>query len=67
MQNELDKVMLKTDGYNPIKTLEVYTESVRFRESEKSRVFIKVTKTKTVAAYGQLIDVLFGTGEFPIS
>ena len=30
-------------------------------------LFIKVTKTKTVAAYGQLIDVLFGTGQFPIS
>ena len=45
----------------------LYGKRVRFRESEKSRVFIKVTKTKTVAAYGQLIDVLFGTGEFPIS
>tara|TARA_R100000353_G_scaffold171488_1_gene135917 strand:- start:52 stop:2259 length:2208 start_codon:yes stop_codon:yes gene_type:complete len=45
----------------------LYGKRVRFRESEKSRVFIKVTKTKTVAAYGQLIDVLFGTGQFPIS
>jgi len=45
----------------------LYGKNVKFRESEKSRVFIKVTKTKTVAAYGQLIDVLFGTGEFPIS
>jgi hypothetical protein len=45
----------------------LYGKKVRFRESEKSRVFIKVTKTKTVAAYGQLIDVLFGTGQFPIS
>jgi hypothetical protein len=45
----------------------LYGKRVRFRESEKSRVFIKVTKTKTVAAYGQLIDVLFGTGSFPIS
>tara|TARA_B100000900_G_scaffold130799_1_gene110651 strand:- start:2861 stop:5068 length:2208 start_codon:yes stop_codon:yes gene_type:complete len=45
----------------------LYGKRVKFRESEKSRVFIKVTKTKTVAAYGQLIDVLFGTGEFPIS
>ena len=45
----------------------LYGKRVRFRDSEKSRVFIKVTKTKTVAAYGQLIDVLFGTGQFPIS
>ena len=44
-----------------------YGKKVRFRESEKSRVFIKVTKTKTIAAFGQLIDVLFGTGQFPIS
>ena len=45
----------------------LYGANVKFRESEKSRVFIKVTKTKTVAAYGQLIDVLFGTGQFPIA
>ena len=44
-----------------------YGRRVRFRESEKSRVFIKVTKTKTVAAYGQLVDVLFGSGQFPLS
>ena len=44
-----------------------YGKKVRFRESEKSRVFIKVTKTKTIAAFGQLIDVLFGTGQFPIA
>jgi len=44
----------------------LYPKNVRFRESEKSRVFIKVTKTKVLAAYGQLIDVIFGTGKFPI-
>ena len=44
-----------------------YGTKVRFREYEKSRVFIKVTKTKTIAAFGQLIDVLFGTGQFPIA
>ena len=44
-----------------------YGKKVRFRESEKSRVFIKVTKTKTIAAFGQLIDLLFGTGQFPIA
>ena len=44
-----------------------YGRRVRFRESEKSRVFIKVTKTKTIAAYGQLVDVLFGSGQFPLS
>ena len=59
---------MKIDGFHLIRTLEGYTVNVfSFRESEKSRVFVKVTKTKTVAAFGQLIDVLFGTGSFPIS
>ena len=44
-----------------------YYKNVRFREHEKSRVFVKVTKTKVLAAYGQLIDVLFSANKFPIS
>ena len=44
----------------------IYPKNVQFRESEKSRVFVKITKTKVLAAYGQLIDVIFGTGKFPI-
>ena len=44
----------------------LYPKNVRFRESEKSKVFIKVTKTKVLAAFGQLVDVIFGTGQFPI-
>ena len=35
-------------------------------ESEKSRVFVKVTKTKVLAAFGQLVDVIFGGNKFPI-
>ena len=44
----------------------LYNKSVKFRESEKSRIFVKVTKTKVLAAFGQLVDVMFGTGKFPI-
>ena len=44
----------------------LYSKGVKFRSSEKSRVFIKVTKTKVLAAFGQLVDVIFGTGKFPI-
>ena len=44
----------------------LYGKGVSFRESEKSKVFIKVTKTKVLAAFGQLVDVIFGTGQFPI-
>ena len=44
----------------------LYGKNVKFRESEKSRVFVKVTKTKVLAAYGQLVDVVFGANKFPI-
>ena len=44
-----------------------YYKNVHFREHEKSRVFVKVTKTKVLAAYGQLVDVLFSANKFPIS
>lgn len=45
----------------------IYGPEVQFTEAEKSRVFIKVTKTKTLAAYGQIVDVLFANNTFPIS
>jgi len=45
----------------------LYGPDVQFTESEKSRVFIKVTKTKTLAAYGQIVDVLFANNKFPLS
>ena len=45
----------------------IYGPEVQFTETEKSRVFIKVTKTKTLAAYGQIVDVLFSNNSFPIS
>ena len=44
----------------------LYNKDVKFRESEKSRVFVKVTKTKVLAAFGQLVDVIFGANKFPI-
>ena len=44
----------------------IYGSDMAFRDSEKSRVFVKVTKTKVLAAYGQLIEVLFSQGKFPI-
>ena len=44
----------------------LYDTSVRFRESEKSRVFVKIPKTKTLAAYGQIMEVISAGGKFPI-
>ena len=45
----------------------LYGPDVQFTATEKSRVFVKVTKTKVLAAYGQIVDVLFGSHKFPIS
>ena len=45
----------------------LYGPDVQFTESEKSRVFIKVTKTKTLAAYGQIVEVLFANNKFPLT
>jgi hypothetical protein len=45
----------------------IYGPDVQFSAAEKSRVFIKVTKTKTLAAYGQITDVLFANNTFPLS
>ena len=45
----------------------LYGPDVQFTSSEKSRVFVKVTKTKTLAAYGQIVDVLFGNNKFPLT
>ena len=45
----------------------LYGTDVQFTDTEKSRIFVKVTKTKTLAAYGQIVDVLFGNNKFPLS
>lgn len=43
-----------------------YAPEVAFLETERSRAFIKITKTKVLAAYGQVMDVLFASNKFPI-
>jgi len=45
----------------------LYGKNVKFKENEKSRVFVKITKTKVLAAYGQLVDVVFAGNKFPIT
>lgn len=45
----------------------LYGDEMKFTSTEKSKVFVKVTKTKVLAAYGQIVEVLFGSGTFPIS
>jgi hypothetical protein len=44
----------------------LYGPEMTFRDNEKSKVFVKITKTKVLASFGQIIEVLFGSGQFPI-
>lgn len=41
--------------------------STQYRSNERSQVFLKITKTKVLAAYGQIVDILFANTRFPIS
>jgi hypothetical protein len=44
----------------------LYGKHIKFRESEKSRIFVKATKTKVLAGYGQVIDIVLNGERFPI-
>lgn len=44
----------------------LYDQQVQFTSREKSQAFIKITKTKVLAAYAQILEVLFAGGKFPI-
>ena len=44
----------------------IYGPDVQFTSTERSQVFVKVTKTKVLAAYGQIADVLFGGISFQL-
>ena len=44
----------------------IYDSTTQYRDSERSRVFVKITKTKVLAAYGQIIDILFANKKFPL-
>ena len=44
----------------------VYDSSTVYRESERSKVFVRITKTKVLAAYGQIVDILFANKKFPL-
>lgn len=45
----------------------IYGPDVQFTDTEKSQVFIKITKTKVLAAYSQVAEVLFANNNFPLS
>ncbi len=43
-----------------------HNDRPQIRTRDKSRISVKMTKVKVQAAYGQMIDILFGNGQFPI-
>ena len=45
----------------------VYDSTTQYTSTEKSKVFIKITKTKVLAAYGQIVDILFANKKFPLT
>ena len=44
----------------------VYDSTTQYRDSERSKVFVRITKTKVLAAYGQIVDILFANKKFPL-
>ena len=44
----------------------IYMPDVQFSDEEKSQVFMKITKTKVLAAYNQIVEILFANNTFPI-
>ena len=44
----------------------IYGPEVQFTDTEKSQAFVKITKTKVLAAYAQIVDVLFAGSKFPL-
>ena len=44
----------------------VTDSTTEYRSSERSKVFIRTTKTKVLAAYGQITDILFANKKFPL-
>jgi len=44
----------------------IYDSTTQYRDSERSQVFIRITKTKVLAAYGQIVDILFANKKFPL-
>jgi len=53
-------------AYKNYRGLTDHANADKLRESEKSKVFVKITKVKVLAAVGQISDILFSNKKFPI-
>ena len=45
----------------------IYDTASTYRASEKSKVFVRITKVKVLASFGQISDILFANNKFPIT
>jgi hypothetical protein len=45
----------------------IYDTASTYRSSEKSKVFVRITKVKVLASFGQISDILFANNKFPIT
>jgi hypothetical protein len=60
-QSDEDRWLMAYRNYRGI-----YGPDVQFTSTEKSKAFVKITKTKVLAAYAQIVDVLFAGSKFPV-
>lgn len=44
----------------------VYSEDTRFTKTEKSKVFVKITKSKVLASFSHINEVIFGENKIPV-
>jgi hypothetical protein len=60
-RNDEDRWLLAYANYRGL-----YGSDVAFQDEEKSQAFMKITKTKVLAAYNQITEILFANNQFPI-
>ena len=60
-RNDEDRWLMAYRNYRGI-----YGPEVQFTNTEKSKAFVKITKTKVLASYAQIVDVLYASQKFPI-
>ena len=60
-RNDEDRWLMAYRNYRGI-----YGPEVQFTSTEKSKAFVKITKTKVLASYAQIVDVLYASQKFPI-
>ena len=60
-RSDEDRLLIAYRNYRGI-----YGPEVQFTDTEKSKAFVKITKTKVLASCAQIVDVLYASQKFPI-